>query len=167
LFLGKVRILQRLGFPAMLRPGNLTGGLIVGFWLWLVFPVPFLLHISKRKELGGNIKKGEKGLQVIKFGTFETEDQNTGEEKTFGYLKLYTVFNISQCEGLQIPEIETRPVIEDTCEEAKRIVEGMPNPPVIKFGTATAFYRPSDDSVHMPNIQDMTSPESFWGNLTS
>ena len=161
----KTPYLATVGFPRNLVTGKPYRG--INAWLLAItgYASPYFVTFLQAKKLGGTVKKGEKGLQAIKFGTFETEDQSTGEEKTFGYLKSYTVFNISQCDGLQIPEIESRPVIEDTCKEAKGIAQGMPNPPQIKYGTALAFYRPSEDAVYMPNIQDMTSPESFWSTM--
>ena len=42
------------------------------------------------QELGGQVRKGEKGSTVVKFGTIEREDEQTGEEKKIPYLKGYT-----------------------------------------------------------------------------
>jgi len=140
LFLGEVRILQQSGFPAIMRPGNLTGESIRGSLGMLGFSSPWFLTFVQAKALGGNVK-GEKAAFVVKHGTYGTEDES-GEEHKRGFLKSYDVFNASQIEGIEFPSVEIRPPVLDTREEAKRIVEEMPNPPVIKFGTATAFYRP-------------------------
>ncbi|MEI6714246.1 MAG: ArdC-like ssDNA-binding domain-containing protein [Verrucomicrobiota bacterium] len=156
--------LATVGFPRNFATGKAYRG--INTWLlgMLGFSSPWFLTFVQAKALGGNVKKGEKAAFVVKYGTYETEDES-GEEHKRGFLKSYSVFNASQIEGIEFPSVEIRPPVIDTCEEAKRIVDGMPNPPVIKYGTALAFYRPSDDSVHMPNIEDMTSPESFWGTL--
>ncbi len=66
----------------------------------------------------------------------------------------YTVFNVEQCDGLSLPQIEpalTNNVDEhETCEA---IVNGWENHPRLHLTSETeqrAYYRPSTDSVHMP-----------------
>ena len=67
------------------------------------FDCPFWMTFKQAKELGGNVKKGERGSAVVYASTFnKTETQDDGEEKEeqIPFLKEYTVFNALQCDGL-------------------------------------------------------------------
>jgi len=64
-------------------------------------------------------------------------------------------FNVEQCDGLTLPEIEqptTAPEIDED-EICESIVTGWENRPALHLTSTTeyrAYYRPSTDSVHMP-----------------
>ena len=156
--------LATVGFPKNFCTGKDYRG--INTWLlgMLGFSSPWFLTFVQAKALGGNVKKGEKGSFVVKYGTYETEAES-GEEQKRGFLKSYTVFNSSQIEGIEFPSVEIRPPVTDTCGEAKMIIAGMPNRPRFVEGSATAFYRPSDDIVSIPHMEDMTSPEEFYSVL--
>ena len=47
------------------------------------------------------MKKGEKASMVYFFKFIDGEDKDTGEPKKIPLLKYYSVFHISQCEGLK------------------------------------------------------------------
>jgi antirestriction protein ArdC len=53
----------------------------------------------------------------------------------------------------------------DVCAEARMIVVGMPKKPTIKHGTTTAFYQPATDTVSMPDMENMASPEAYFSTL--
>lgn len=74
---------------------------------------PFLLEIARMdsgrkcqwwgtykqfKELGGQVKMGEKGTQIIFWKILEKEDNNGKVRKSF-FIRYYTVFNLEQVEG--------------------------------------------------------------------
>ena len=63
----------------------------------------FWLTYQQSRELGGYVKKGEHGSPVVYASTFKkkgTNDQGQESEQEIPFLKEYTVFNASQCEGL-------------------------------------------------------------------
>ncbi len=68
------------------------------------FAAPIWMTFKQARELGGNVRKGEKGSPVVYANTLtRTEtDESTGEEldRTIPFMKGYTVFNIEQIEGL-------------------------------------------------------------------
>lgn len=45
------------------------------------------------KDIGGQIRKGERGSLVVKYGTFTPKDQDADDDRSIPYLKGYTVFN--------------------------------------------------------------------------
>lgn len=135
------------------------------------FISPWIVTFLQAKELGGHVRKGEKGFMVVKYGTFEKEVENgdTGEteERKLGYLKAYTVFNASQVEGVEFPTPEPLPELpeSETSAMARQIVAGMPNPPAIKEGFAIPCYRPMSDSVRMPEREHFAAESAYYSTL--
>jgi antirestriction protein ArdC len=74
------------------------------------------------------------------------------------------VFNIEQCDGLDLPKLETRYV--DAIAQAEAIVGYIPNPPSISHdGRARAFYRPQLDSIHLPQQGSFDSAGEYYSTL--
>jgi len=132
------------------------------------FSSPLWMTFKQAKELGGNIKKGEKATPVIFWSTLEKkvkEDEESDEEKLkkFGFHRLYYIFNSQQIEGVEFPEI-VRPVQTfDPMIEAERVLENMPNRPVIYRDGDSAFYSPMLDTVTVPNT--FMEPAEFYSTL--
>src|SRR5580704_9318459 len=73
------------------------------------YPINEWLTFKQCQSLGGHVKKGEKSTHVIfvrKLLIKEKED-----EKLIPMMKLYSVFNIAQCEGL--PQNEPEPELPE------------------------------------------------------
>ena len=120
---------------------------------------PYFLTFRQARALGGFVRHGQRGLPVV-FWRF-IEDEET--KKKIPFLRYYTVFNISQCEGIAVPEFYNRNV--QPIEECERIVSGMPNPPQIEFGGNQAFYVPSCDLISIPVRQRFDNAEEFYLTL--
>jgi len=155
-----------------------------GINVWLLAfqgrPSAFWLTFKQAKKLGGFVKKGEKGSMVvfadyINKGTTTviTKDEETGEEKTetrtrrVPFMKAYTVFNLSQCEGIADPDEgqKTANVIEPLAE-CERLMDGWSDKPPVRFdGGDRAFYRPATDEIHMPVMGCFESPEGYYATL--
>lgn len=153
------------GFPRNFISGKRYRGINIWLLAMAGYSSPLWLTYKQAEESGGNVRKGEHGYLVVKFGTYEKQGDTLDEQKTRRYLKGYTVFNACQIEGVDFPESQRRPVISDACESARSIVAGMPNPPAIKHGTAMAFYQPAGDFVSMPHIDQMNSHEAYYSTL--
>jgi antirestriction protein ArdC len=134
------------------------------------FTSPDFLTFLQAKELGGSVRKGERGFLVVKYGTYSKDDENAQERdaaKQRGYLKGYTVFHSSQIDGIEFPEpiaVKELTTTEKT-DRARAIVEAMPQRPSISEGSAVPCYRPHSDSIHMPNIGYFTNEESYYSTL--
>lgn len=134
------------------------------------FTSPDFLTFLQAKELGGSVRKGERGFLVVKYGTYTKEDEQTQEgdpAKQQGYLKGYTVFHSSQIDGIQFPEPVSVPELTTTekTNRARSIVQTMPQRPAILEGSAVPCYRKRSDSVHMPNTGYFTSEEAYYSTL--
>jgi len=122
--------------------------------LWLTF--------KQATSLKGKVKNNEKGFPVV-FWTLldKKKSSESGKDKKIPFLKYFTAFNYSQCEGLKIdlPAIEESNYSIARCEE---IVSGYKNKPIIEFGNFDPCYIPSVDTIKMPLITDFNSSESFY-----
>jgi len=64
---------------------------------------PFWLTFKQALELGGAVRKGERGELVVYANSItrtETDDKGEETERNIPFLKGYTVFNAEQCDGL-------------------------------------------------------------------
>jgi len=106
------------------------------------------------QQLGGNVRKGEKATPITFWKQFKVKDKDeNGEtvEKIIPLLKYFSVFNVEQCEGLDLPPIETAKPF-NAIEAAEKIIANMPNRPSIDHdGGDRAYYIPSLDTVHLPS----------------
>lgn len=134
------------------------------------FTSPDFLTFLQAKELGGCVRKGERGFLVVKYGTYSKDDEQANEgdpAKRRGYLKGYTVFHSSQIDGIDFPEpvaVKELTTTEKT-DRARAIVEAMPQRPTISEGSAVPCYRKHTDSIHMPNIGYFTNEEGYYSTL--
>ena len=76
--------------------------------LWMTamdkgYDAPIWMTYKQAQELGGQVRKGEKGTQIVYSSSFKAHEKSeSGEdiEKEVPFLKTYTVFNVEQIEGL-------------------------------------------------------------------
>jgi hypothetical protein len=96
--------IARVGFPRNFSTGKCYSGINVFLLGSQEFQSPLFLTFIQAHELGGNVRKGEKGFSVIKVGTWSKEGEQAtapgeGQEpEKRKFLKLYTVFNACQIE---------------------------------------------------------------------
>jgi antirestriction protein ArdC len=162
---------SKTGFPKNFSTQKEYRGINVLLLASQRFTSPFFLTLLQAKELGGNVRKGEKGHLVVKYGTYSKEEDAAASSddsaKSRGYLKAYTVFHASQIDGISFPEPEAFPelTLTEKTDRARAIIEGMPNRPAMHEGSAVPCYRPGTDSVHMPEKDYFVSEEAFFGTL--
>jgi antirestriction protein ArdC len=114
-------------------------------------------------ELGGHVRKGERGTQIVFWQPRKyTRRDESGEEETRDSLlmKVYTVFNLAQCEGITLPG------------KAAADPEPLAPPPAMaevysKVGAAVdhggdhACFSPALDMIRMPKPEAFTSQDAY------
>lgn len=128
-------------------------------------------------DFGGSVKAGEKGTAVTFWKVFPGTDEKTGKPKTIPMLRYFTVFNVEQTENVKLPK-KFQPVAEDTTaedhedktpiEHAEGIVERYiaDDGPVLSVKKSSrAFYRPSEDSITVPELDQYDSVEEYYSTL--
>src|SRR5208282_5904760 len=134
------------------------------------YAAPIWMTFKQALELGGCVRKGEKGSQVVYASTFSrTEtDGETGEEseRDIPFLKGYTVFNVEQIDGL--PAHFTAPA-EPRLDPVQRIAHAerffAATGATIRHGGNQAFYSVTSDAVQMPFFETFRDAESYYATL--
>jgi antirestriction protein ArdC len=114
------------------------------------------LTFKQALELGGHVIKGEKATTVVFTKRHKVKSEGE-EEKTVGMLRTYSVFNASQCEGIEHPAEESKvydphPFIAAT----GAVVRHEGNQPM---------FVPSRDFIAMPRPEQFKSEESYVATL--
>ncbi|MHB8416295.1 MAG: ArdC family protein [Acidiferrobacteraceae bacterium] len=122
------------------------------------------LTFKQADALGAHVRKGEHGEKCVFFKPYVRESVNaSGEKETkrAAVMKGFTVFNICQIEGLPAVEPETvRPVFSPLQQaESVLIASGAS----IQYGGNHAYYRPSTDTIHLPEREKFISAEGYYG----
>jgi len=162
---------SKVGFPKNFASGKHYQGINVFLLASLRYTSPYFLTYKQAQELGGQVRKGEHGALVIKYGTYAKEGEGTASPEEAVehrcYLKAYTVFHSSQIDGISFPEPETLPELTATaaCDRARELVAGMPNPPKLQEGSAVPCYRRKADSVNMPERRFFQSEVAYYSTL--
>jgi len=106
------------------------------------------------KERGASVRKGEKGTPIIWFSMLERKGDDAGDstgedDRRIPCAKLSWAFNVAQVDGY---EGETAPTPEENrvspIEQAEDLIRAS-GAKIIHEG-ASAFYRRSSDTIHMP-----------------
>lgn len=168
---------SRLTRPANAHTGNAYSGVnILSLWgsaqirnyscgIWGTY--------RQWAELGALVRKGEKSSLVVFYKDLEIDrvDPATGETEadTIFIAKSSAVFNADQVDGFIRPDEPARRDLTERLGAVERFV--ATTEAEIAHGGARAFYRPSTDSIQMPDrdrfISSSTSTptESYYSTL--
>jgi antirestriction protein ArdC len=130
------------------------------------FPSRFWLTFNQASKLGGKIRKGEKSSPVIFWNVGDeretTTQDGTKETSRPFLLRYYSVFNLSQSEGIDIPaSLLQEARTNDPIEICEQIAAQMPNPPAFEQSDK-AWYSSSSDAVGMPARGLFHSSEEYY-----
>ena len=133
------------------------------------YSTPIWMTYKQAQELGGQVRKGEKGSQVVYGNTYtKTETDANGEEteRNVPFLKTYAVFNVEQIDNLPA-HFYAKP--EYTRNDKTRIEEAeqffAETGASIHHGGNRAYYSPPLDTVQMPPFEAFRDSESYYGTL--
>ena len=117
-------------------------------------------------QAGGHVRKGEKSRMVVFWKWLQQEDEETGEIREIPYLRYYSVFHISQCEGIAAKHniSPCKPVAAD--ETAEAIISSYLDRSGVRLrhlDIFSAFYRPSDDTVVLPLRDRFLNAAGYYG----
>lgn len=127
-------------------------------------PLPIWLTYRAAQQLGGNVKRGEKG-QIIVYYNFPTAEESAAGRKPF--LRYSTVFNICQCENVETPSWykPAAQIVVDAIAAAESIVADYKTAPIVNHGGSQASYNATRDSVSMPIPESFLSMHAYYATL--
>ena len=137
------------GTPQNIISGKLYQG--GNYLLAIMFADCHLLGTYKQwKSIGANVRKGETGLHMFKYGTYEKDDPGAKDGKSQGqYFNSFCVFTANQVDNLPdwvADTVETKPDLTTAVKNADDFVGNTQA--VIKNGRPC--YIPSEDVIQMP-----------------
>lgn len=158
--------LAQVGFPKNFQSGKAYRGINVMLLGMAGYTSPWFLTYKQAQERGGQVRRGERGYLVVKFGTYNKESGD-GAKELRKFLRHYTVFNACQIDDVEFPEPKLPSFTRDeTTAMAETIVSGMPNPPAINEGrSARTCYSPKTDSIDIPDRAYFESHRRFFKSL--
>lgn len=126
------------------------------------YATPKWITYRQATEAGGQVRKGEKGSQITFLGRIVKHDEETGRERAVSFLKGYTVFNISQCDGLDhrreaLPR-EVNPDRRDALADEFMRTTGAD----IRHGESRAYYASKGDYINLPMFEAFTGSEAYY-----
>ena len=134
---------------------------------------PTWMTYRQAQELGGQVRRGERGSQVVYMGetTKRRQDDSTGEEREEGvsFLKTYTVFNVGKIDGLPdafaIPPVTDAPALPgpEPIEHAEAFFAATRAD--IRHGGVQAFYHAGADHIGLPPLAAFRDAESYYATL--
>jgi antirestriction protein ArdC len=142
--------------------------------LWMTaemsgFISPFWLTFRQALELGGHVKKGEHGSQVVYASTFkkkETDDAGDEIEQEVPFLKTYTVFCADQCEGLPKHYYQLAEQPKEKLEHIEAVDRFVSNTTAdIRYGGNQAYYTVKEDYIRLPPFETFRDAESHAATL--
>lgn len=135
---------------------------------WLLngsgYASPYWLTFAQAKQLGGSVRKGEKGRRIVfwQINDRTEESEETADRRVI--LRYYTVFNVAQVDGIDAHVPTAATTAHDPIVAAEAIITGYTGPS-IDWTSAGAWYRPSTDHVSMPPRETFRSAEACYATL--
>ena len=118
---------------------------------------------KQASDIGAQVRKGEKGSMIVFFKPWAVTDKNDPESKSkmIPILRSFTVFHTSQIDN--VPE-KYMPKPVNQLAEPERIerAEKLLSQAVINHGGDRAYYRPSTDSIQLPQIAQFESVAAYY-----
>ena len=119
-------------------------------------------------EEGHPVKKGEKASMVYFFKFIDAEDEKTGEKKQIPLLRYYSVFHISQCEGMKPrfavgqhsnlqPDKRAEQILKDYLDRSGVTLQ--------RNKSNQAYYSPALDTIVVPEIGQYTELAEFYSTI--
>lgn len=148
--------------PMLLELRALTAG--YGDRQWLTF--------KGAQSAGGSVRKGEHGQMVVFFKMLIAKGEDAeGVEvaRPIPMLRHFTVFNVAQIDGLELPEVDAPEVVPfipmERCEEVAAGYLARAEGLTLAHGGDRAFYQPNLDHLGMPDREMFDAPAFYYSTL--
>jgi antirestriction protein ArdC len=138
--------------------------------LWMAqaagYRTPRFLTFKQALELGGNVRKGERGTKVYFVKQLQVRDQAADDStstRLVPMMREYTVFNVDQCENLPDSIITGKPMRVRNSDTRDELADDFlrSTGADIREGSGEACYVPSRDFISMPAFAGFEGADHF------
>ena len=140
----------------------------------LPYEKPYYLTLKQINQLGGRIRKGEKG-HIVTFWKFPSEEKKAAllaEAKSAAPLfRFYYVWNIDQTEGIDFKLPDLNAFVETNRQlqvnQLQEVVNRMSRDgiQIVHVCPDTPCYLPRKDRVVIPTISEFRTPENYYKTM--
>ncbi len=139
--------------------------------LWMAqaagYRAPRFLTFKQALELGGNVRKGERGTKVYFVKQLQVRDEGADDNSSTRLVPMmreYTVFNVDQCESLPDGINTGKPVRVRNPDTRDELADAFlcATSADIREGHGEACYIPSRDFVSMPAFAGFKGADHFY-----
>ena len=143
------------------KPYSLLNQMLLGrAGEWLTF--------KQVQQENGYVRKGEKSSICVFWKWLDKKDEETGEIQQVPFLRYYSVFHISQCEGITAKHTQTNPNPADADETAEAIISEYIQREGVTLehreGDA-AFYQPMEDRIVVPMMKQFSEQSEYYSTI--
>lgn len=161
------------GPPANFSTGKCYRGINILLLGLEAKPSAWWMTYRQALERGGQVRKGEHGTRILKYGTTKQKEdapESAGAKSTRPrlFLREFTVFNACQIDGIEFPPVSTRASLpqDQRIASAEAVFKRMPCAPAFREGSSIkACYNPAIDRVEMPGFGSFQTPEAYYSVL--
>jgi antirestriction protein ArdC len=148
------------GLPVNYSTGKAYRGINV-LMLWASgFPDQRWLTYKQAQAVGANVRKGEHGSLVVFYKKWDLKDTNAAGEsvtKSIPILRSFTVFNVSQIDGLTTDAMPVEPRQITYTRSAELLAQAK-----VAHGGNRAFYSPANDSITLPRLEQFATEADYF-----
>ena len=131
------------------------------------YRTPRFLTFKQALELGGNVRKGERGTKVYFVKQLQVRDKSVEEStstRLVPMMREYTVFNVDQCEKLPDSVITGKPMRVRNPDTRDELADAFlqSTGADIREGYGEAYYVPSRDFISMPAFAGFKGADHFY-----
>jgi antirestriction protein ArdC len=165
-------------------PRNISSGYIYTEWnavflnsITLInkYKTPLFLTWKQATDMGGHIRRGEKGYPVAFWQKIDNKYRSIGapgeNDTVYNRSRMicitYWVFNIDQTENIafDMPIPAVQKTIVEKNDSCQRLLDGMANCPPIRQGEDFPAYVPSLDFIKIRSIDEFESIDHYYSHL--
>ena len=123
------------------------------------------LTFKQVKAEGGYVRKGEKAHMIVFWTWLDKEDEATGEITQVPFLRYYSVFHLSQCEGISPKHTKELTQTASPDETAEALIaqyvkrEGVT---IENRAGNQAYYQPATDTVVLPLMKQFAEQSEYY-----
>jgi antirestriction protein ArdC len=139
--------------------------------LWMAqaagYRTPRFLTFKQALELGGNVRKGERGTKVYFVKQLQVRDSdadNNSSPRLIPMMRGYTVFNVDQCENLPDSVAAGKPIRARNPDARDELADAFlqSTGAAIREGHGEASYIPGGDFISMPAFAGFKGADHFY-----